>query len=143
MSEQENIRLAEKWIEALNAHDVGLFDQYRAPEYVADIPTFPGPVGVAEEVVFTQGLFEAFPDMHADMNQRIAQGDFVVVNLTFTGTNSGPLAMPGRPTMPATGKKVTVPVSNTFEFADGKIVRNSIYYDQVTMMAQLGVMPGM
>ena len=39
------------------------------------------------------------------------------------------MAMPTGQTVPATGKKVTVPVSDTFEFANGKIVRNSLYAD--------------
>jgi hypothetical protein len=34
--------------------------------------------------------------------------------------------MPNGQTVPATGKKVTVPIGNPFEFANGKIVRNSL-----------------
>ena len=143
MPEKENVQVVTKWIEAVNAHDASRFEQYRAPAYLSEIPIFPGPVGVDEEVAYSQGLFEAFPDLHVDIKQTIAQGDFVVAELTFAGTHEGPLTMPGGPTVPPTGKKVVVPVSNTFKFADGKVARNSLYYDQMTMMAQLGLAPGM
>ena len=66
----------------------------------------------------------------------------MVFNGTVTGTNDGPMATATGDTMPPTGKKVAVPVSNTFEFANGKVVRNSIYCDRLGMMAQLGLMPG-
>ena len=143
MSEQDNIQVAQKWIEALNAHDVSQFDKYRGPGYLFDVPDFPGPVGVDEEITFTQAIFEAFPDMRFDAKQTIAQGDFVVMNGVMAGTHDGPLAMPNGQTVPATGKKATVPLSDTFEVANGKIVRNSLYYDNLGMMVQLGLMPGM
>lgn len=142
MSEKDNIEVVEKWVEALNAHDASQFDKYRGPGYVADIPAFPGPAGVDQEIAYAQGLFEGFSDMHVDITRTIAQGDFVVIHCIFAGTNDGPMAMPNGQTVPATGKKVAVPVSNTFEFANGKLVRNSLYYDQLGMMVQLGLAPG-
>jgi steroid delta-isomerase-like uncharacterized protein len=142
MSEKDNIQVVEKWIEALNAHDVGQLENYRAPQYLFQAPGFPGPVGVSEEIAYTQGLFDAFSDFHVGVAQTIAQGDFVVANVTMTGTHDGPLTMPNGQTVPATGKKVVVPVSNTLQFANGKIARNSLYADLLGMMAQLGLMPG-
>ena len=100
-------------------------------------------MGVDDEIAYTRGVFEAFPDLHFDVKQTVAQGDLVVFNGTMTGTHDGPLAMPNGQTVPATGKKGAVAVSNTFEFANGKIVRNSLYYDNLGMMVQLGLMPGM
>ncbi len=143
MSEQENIQVVQKWVEALNAHDVSRFDEYRAPGYLFDVPDFPGPVGVDEEIVYTRGIFQAFSDLHFDPKRTIAQGDFVVVNGVMTGTHDGPMAMSNGQTLPATGKKGAIAVSNTFELADGKIVRNSLYYDNLGMMVQLGLLPGM
>jgi steroid delta-isomerase-like uncharacterized protein len=143
MSEQENIAIVQKWIEALNAHEPGQFDEHRGTGYVFQAPVFPGPVGVEEDIVYTRGIFEAFPDLHVNVEEIIAQGDSVVVNFTMSGTHDGPLALPSGQTVPATGKKGIVPGSNTFKLANGKIVRNSLFYDQFGMMAQLGLVPEM
>jgi len=141
MSEKENIQVAERWIEALNAHDVSQFDKYRGPGYLFAAPQLPGPVGVDQEVAYVQQQYEAFPDMRFDAKQTIAQGDFVVLNGIITGTHDGPLPMANGQTAAATGKKVAMPLSNTLEFANGKIVRNSIYYDILGAVVQLGLMP--
>jgi hypothetical protein len=37
---------------------------------------------------------------------------------------------------------VALPVSNTFQVAKDKVTHLSIYYDQMGMMAQLGLAPG-
>ena len=99
-------------------------------------------MGVEEEIAYTQGVFAASSDVQFDVQQTIAQGDLVVINGIMAGTNDGPSVMAGQPT-PATGKKMVIPVSNTFEFSNGKIVRNSVYYDNLGVGVQLGLMPEM
>jgi len=143
MSEKENIQVAEKWIAALNAHDVSQFDKYRGPGYLFDAPQLAAPVSVDEEVAYVRQQYAAFPDMRFDAKQTIAQGDFVVMNGIITGTHDGPLPMATGQTVAATGKKVAIPLSNTLEFANGKIVRNSLYFDNLGAVVQLGLTPGM
>ncbi len=142
MAEKDNIQVVEKWVDALNAHDVRQLVNYRAPKYLFKAPGFPGPVGVSEEIAYTQGLFDAFSDFHVEVAETIAQGDLVVANVTMTGTHDGPMTMPNGQTVPATGRKVALPVSNTLQFADGKIARNFLYSDLLGLMGQLGLMPG-
>lgn len=43
--------------------------------------------------------------------------------------------------IPATGKDVRVPICHIFEVADGQIQQAKIYFQMVTLMQQLGVMP--
>jgi predicted ester cyclase len=143
MSEQGNVRIAERWLESLNAHDLSGFEELRAPGSLFDAPPFPGSVGVDQEIVFTKGIWEAFPDMHFEPRETVAEGDFVVINGVMTGTQNGPMAMPDGRTVPATGKKVASPVSSTFELTNGKIVHQSLYSDYLGMMVQLGLIPGM
>jgi steroid delta-isomerase-like uncharacterized protein len=142
MSEQENIRIVEKWVEALNAHEVSRLVDYRAAAYSFEVPDLPGSVGVDEETAWTIQLFDRFPDFHIDVAETIAQGDYVVINFTVSGTNEGALQMPTGETVPPTGRKVVAAGSNTLQFKDGKVARNSIYYDQLGVLAQLGLMPG-
>ena len=67
MAEQDNIRVVEKWVEALNTHDASQGEKYLAPGYVFDVSDFPGPAGADEEVAYARGLFQAFADFHIEI----------------------------------------------------------------------------
>jgi len=141
MSTENNTQVVEKWFEALNANDTDGLEQYRAPGYEFVAPTSQEPIGAAEETASTKALHAAVSDVHYVANETVAQGDLVVVNGVMTGTNDGPYVLPDGTTFPASGRPVTLPFSNTFKFANGKIVRNTLYYDMSGPMVQMGMTP--
>jgi len=57
------------------------------------------------------------------------------VMATFTGTDRG-----GFMGMPATGRRVTIPVVFLYEFKDGKIVHDRRVYDFTGMLVQVGTL---
>jgi predicted ester cyclase len=67
----------------------------------------------------------------------------VVINWVATGTHNGGLRTPTGDTLPPTGKKASVPGSTTYQFKGAKVARSWVYWDMVTLLAQLGLMPGM
>ena len=109
----------------------------------------PQPIPVMEAMKVMDGLTTAFPDLKFDVQQVTVNGNKATVKAQWSGTNTGPLSlMPGMPTVPPTGKKVSV--------KDGYIV--TVQGDKISHMqvdspadggipgalAQLGVkMPGM
>ena len=143
MSEQENIRIAEKFFEAINAHDLSQGTAFEAPDYMTEAPGAPGAMNADQTRAYTQGFIDAFPDLHFELRQKIAQGDYVVVNWVASGTHKGNLRTPTGDTIPPTGKRAVAPGSTTYQIRNGKAVRSWIYWDMVTMLAQLGLMPGM
>jgi steroid delta-isomerase-like uncharacterized protein len=143
MSEEDNIRIVEKYYEALNAHDVRRLTEYQAPGYTLQAPGLPGPVGASEDAAYIQGFFDAFPDLRFELTQKIAQDDLVVVNWVGKGTHKGPLRTPTGASLPATGKQASTLGSNTIEFENGKVLHSWVYFDMATLLAQLGLMPGM
>jgi steroid delta-isomerase-like uncharacterized protein len=78
----------------------------------------------------------AFPDAHFTLEDLIVEGDTVVVRQTFRGTHKGDL-----PGLPATNKSCAIRGSTIFELQGDKIRRNSDYWDMVTFLKQVGVMP--
>lgn len=70
----------------------------------------PQPVPVMEAMKVVAGLTTAFPDLKFDIQQVTVKGNQATVKALWGGTNTGPLSlpMPGMPTMPATGKRVSV-----------------------------------
>jgi predicted ester cyclase len=70
----------------------------------------PQPVPMMEAMKVMSGLTIAFPDLKFNVQQVTVNGNQATVKAEWSGTNTGPLSlpMPGVPTIPATGKKVSV-----------------------------------
>ena len=70
----------------------------------------PQPVPMMEAMKVMSGLTTAFPDLKFNVQQVTVNGNQATVKAEWSGTNTGPLSlpMPGVPTIPATGKKVSV-----------------------------------
>jgi len=140
---QENIQIARTSFDSLNAHDLDANDRLQSDDVKFEGPGAAGTLNRAQSRAYTQGFLTAFPDLHFDVTQIIAQDDYVVVNWKGVGTHQGPLVTPSGNSIPPTGKKSTVPGSSTFEIKHGKIVSSRIYWDMVTLLGQLGLMPPM
>jgi steroid delta-isomerase-like uncharacterized protein len=84
----------------------------------------------------------AFPGIRGDIENLVAAGDQVVYETIWKGTHSGPLATPDGQTIPPTGKDVALPACLVMTVRGDQIVEQHHYFDMVTMLTQLGVMPG-
>jgi steroid delta-isomerase-like uncharacterized protein len=82
-----------------------------------------------------QTYFVAFPDLDMDVEEVLVDDQRAAVMATFTGTDRG-----GFMGMPATGRRVTIPVVFLYEFRDGKIVRDRRVYDFTGMLVQVGTL---
>jgi steroid delta-isomerase-like uncharacterized protein len=143
MSEQENARTAVMFFEAINDQDLGRHSELVSPDFRSDQPGVPAPMNQEQDTAFIQSFIDAFPDLHFEFPQTIAQGDFAVVNWIASGTHKGGLPTPTGAMLPPTGKHAIVPGSTTYQFKNGKIMRAWNHWDMVTLLAQLGLMPGM
>ena len=68
----------------------------------------PAAIPITESLKVTAGLLTAFPDFKIDIQKLTVDGDRAWVNVKWTGTQTGPLNLPGMPAIPASGKKVSV-----------------------------------
>jgi steroid delta-isomerase-like uncharacterized protein len=95
--------------------------------------------GIEAFLAFASGFKQTFPDLHWDVREFIEGTDIVVVEDIFLGTNTGPMVgLTG--TLPATGRRVELPVCDIWRVRNGRIVKNRIYFDQVTFLGQLGLL---
>jgi len=86
-------------------------------------------------VAFAKGYKDAFPDMKADVEQLVAEGDFVVSRVRPTGTHTGELMG-----MAPTGKKIDLRwIMNMVRVSNGKIAEEWEIWDSADFMRQLGV----
>ena len=137
VSTEENKALARRVLEEMfNKGNLDVADELLATDYVDHDPAMPedihGPDGFKEYV----GAYRsAFPDMHVEIEDQIAEGDKVVTRWTGTGTHDGELAG-----IPPTGNRVTLPGMEIVRISDGKLVEGWEGYDMMNLMRQLGVM---
>jgi len=75
----------------------------------------------------------AFPDGKVTTHNDHYLGDIAFCEWTFTGTNTGD------GDFPPTGRSVDVPGMSYFRFEDGKIIEETLVYDVLGMMVQLGL----
>lgn len=96
----------------------------------------PGQVPGLEGVKDTFRILRtAFPDLKADMQDIIAEGDKVVGRFVVSGTHTGNFMG-----MPASGKSFSYDEIVIVRFKDGKIVEHWAEMDSMGLMQQLGVM---
>jgi steroid delta-isomerase-like uncharacterized protein len=88
-----------------------------------------------------RGFKAAFPDAHMEVERALDSGDEVYISGRFVGTHEGDLVSPGG-TIPASGQALNLPFIDYFRVSDGKIVAQEGVFDQMTMLGQLGALPG-
>ena len=82
-------------------------------------------------------LFAAFPDLCAEIYDQVEEGEKVATRKTFTGIHKGEFMG-----IAATGRPVAFNVIDIIGVREGKIVEHSNVIDTLTLMQQLGAIPG-
>jgi steroid delta-isomerase-like uncharacterized protein len=133
----------DRWAEAWNSHDVEKVAALFTPDVAIDQPENPKPIGADGIRPFFGMIFKAYPDFRVEVRQAIVDGPYAVSVEQVTGTWSGPFVDPrtGAST-PGNGKRFDHPGAMVLEYApDHRIRHCSIYWDQLIVDHQLGIVP--
>jgi len=124
------------WEEVFNKKKLELIDSLFTEDYV-----YHGAAG--QDIQGREGLkqfltmyFNAFPDIHAEIEDIFGEDDRVASRAMCHGTHQGELMG-----MPPTGKPVVIRVICTNRFSGSKIAEDWELPDLFGMMQQLGAMP--
>jgi ketosteroid isomerase-like protein len=144
MSAEENKRLALSVIDALNARDLDRWSENLSEDYAAECPGVPL-LNKTQSIGYNKRFVIAFPDTHFEVKSVVAQGDQVFIHWTVSGTQAERLATVTGRTIPPTRRRATVSGVLLTEVRDGEIVREGWYWDQLSLLDQLGIMehPGL
>jgi len=86
---------------------------------------------------FLAGWVTASSDIRVTGPRYLDAGQTVVCTFTAVGTHDGPLGP-----FPATGKRFTLPLCELWHFdPSGLVVGGDLYYDQVSLLTQVGLLP--
>ena len=111
-------------------------DEILSPDYVGHFLPPGSPTGREGFRWYVQMYRTAIPNLYAQVDDMIAEGDKVVSRVTFRGTHTGPLM-----NIPPTGKEVTVTAMVMTRFENGQNVEAWAESDRFGLMQQLGVIP--
>jgi len=135
-----NRKLLDRYVELYNAGDLdGVMDLY-AEDAVQNMPdgTFEGRSAIRERLA--QEL-NGFTDVNHTVRSFLEEGDAFADEWTFAGTHTRPLLLPDSTELSPTGKRVEIAGMEFVGVRDGKVVLNTLYYDNMAVAAQLGVVP--
>ncbi len=133
-------QVAAEGLAAMNAHDERRLRATYADEAVLEAPgpvRFEGGDAVTE---YAMVWLHAFPDAQMSVVNELVAGDWFVQEFTFTGTHTGTLTSP-EGDIPPTNRQATGRGVDVARVAGGKIVEEHLYFDQVEILTQLGLMP--
>lgn len=138
-TEEDNINTVRKVAEAFNTGNVNNVSEFISPQYFnheSQVDPVRGQLRGPEEFIDTvENLRIAFPNLRHEEQSTIAQGDTVISVLNVTGTNTGNFFI-----LPPTGKNISYEAVHIYRIGeDGKIVEHKAIRDDLTFLAQLGV----
>ncbi len=126
----------QKYIAAWLAHDTEAVVSFFAEDCVyEDVALGALNRGKSEVRAFVQATLAAIPDFTIQPKSVFATVDRLASEWTMTGTQTGDF-----PGLPATGKSFSVPVASIMEFQNGKIHRNTDYWNLASFLQQVGAM---
>lgn len=133
MTFETNKALARHFMErAFNEGDLSIVDEALVPEGI----DHQEPLGTnfarhLKEVITM--LRTAFPDLHFEIHEMLAEGEVVAFRSTMTGTHRGPFQG-----LPPTSKQISVAHMHFVHFVDGKTSDLWHVWDTAGLMRQLG-----
>jgi len=133
-----NIAAIHRFWEGFNSHNLDIWDEVCAPNFLNHDPGFPKPDADLATIKQTIAhlMFGAFPDMQAIEEDLFVDGDKVVTRRILRGTHQGEFMG-----MAPTGKKVTAGGVWLSHLRAGKIVEQWVYFDALGLLHQVGAKP--
>jgi len=139
VTEEGGIKAARQVIDAFNTGNVGNVSDFISEQYFnveSQIDPVRGQLrGPTEFIDTVKNNRIAFPDLRHNEEAIIAQDDIVVSVINVTGTHTGNFFI-----LPPTGNKISYDAVHLYRVGeDGKIIEHKAIRDDLTFLAQLGV----
>jgi predicted ester cyclase len=129
-----------RFVDAFNAHDEGRIRDLNGEGAVLEAPGDVRVEGRDAATEYAMAWFRAFSDARLTVNNELADGEWVTQEFTFEGTHDGTLSSPNGD-IPATHNRLKGRGVQVFK-VEGEVVTDTrLYFDQVQVMTQLGLMP--
>jgi steroid delta-isomerase-like uncharacterized protein len=143
MAEQSLVDIAKAPIVAYNDKNWDAVKAAVAPGFIYDeVGTQRKIQGINDVLAAWRGWATAIPDSKATFDNASTSGNTVILEVTWRGTQTGPLQTPTGQILQPSGRKIELRACQVIEVANGKVQVMRHYYDMVTMLQQLGALSG-
>jgi steroid delta-isomerase-like uncharacterized protein len=134
-----NRQLLDRYVERYNAGDLDAVMDLYAEDAVQNMPdgSFSGRSAI--RVRLAQEL-NAFSDVEHTVRSFVEQGEAFCDEWTFAGTHTAPVLLPDGRELAATGMRVEIRGMEYCLMRKGKLVVDTLYYDNLAVAAQLGIL---
>ena len=129
-----------RFVEAFNAHDEARIRELNAENTKFEAPGDVKIEGGEAATQYAMAWIRGFPDARITVHNELSSGDWVAQEITFEGTHEDTLSGPGGD-IPATHNRLIGRAVQIFNVEGDAITDTRLYYDQVQVMTQLGLMP--
>ena len=129
-----------RWVAAFNAHDEEGMRALTAEHGVIEAPGDVHIEGRDAVTGYAMSWLNAFSDATLTVHTEIAEGAWVAQRFTFAGTHDGVLASPAGQMAP-TQRRLEGRGVQMVRVENDAVVETQLYFDQVQVMTQLGLMP--
>jgi ketosteroid isomerase-like protein len=141
LSREEQIAVIEQRLEATNTRDWDRWQSLHTARAVRTAPELEQPLQGSDAMrAAIESLSTAFPDYHLELRQAFGQGEWLALRIHTTGTMTGPLLLSDGSEIPATGRPIEQDWAALVRFEGDLISEFHEFYDQFTLMLQLGVL---
>ena len=136
--EEDNKQVVSRFIEEFkNKANNDIVDELMTPGFIHHLKDPRLPAGRPGIKVLGQVVSGAFPDVQATVDELLADGDRVIERTSALATHTGEFNG-----IPATGKKVAWTEIHIYRMEDGKIAEMWSEVDLLSLLVQLGAVPG-
>ena len=136
-AQEQNKQLIRQYFEAYDQQDTERIGQLvSSSNYSFHISGMPPMDWIGTKQFYTEA-WSAFPDLHHEILDIVAEGDKVAVRYNIIGTHKGEFQG-----IPSTGKEVSFSAMGFIALIDGKVVEEWEVADTMGLMQQLGAISG-
>ena len=134
ISETDAKMLGDLYCEARNKVDLSILDKVYSPDVIVYDCSLPKAiVGLDALKSYYAGNHKAIPDFHMVLEDMIVKGDKIIWIWHVSGTNTGSFGE-----LPPTNKPLDFSGVAIDRVADGKVVEEWVYFNQMDVFDQLG-----
>lgn len=135
---ETNKELVRRFTDAGNASDWAALTEVLTEDFSRHSAATAGPSVTSRDgfIELQRSFLQSFPDQQVTLHEMVAEGDYVAVRATYSGTQTGPMAE-----FPATGRAVSSPFLALFRIEGERIAELWVEWDNVALLTQLGLFP--
>lgn len=129
-----------RFVAAFNAHDEAALNALHAHDIKFSAPGGFKATNAKDATAYATRWLKAFPNGKMTVRSEIVSAPWVIQEIVMEGLHTAPLEGPMGTVQP-THKKFAGYGVQILKIEDGKITESRLYFDQLEMLTQLGLMP--